>query len=73
MALSFGSVISFSYICTIINHIETMILEAPKTKEDFEQIKTTIEGLIKNPHADKGMIENLKVRLSKVEEELKKF
>jgi hypothetical protein len=50
-----------------------MILEAPKTKEDFEQIKTTIEGLIKNPHADKGMIENLKVRLSKVEEELKKF
>jgi hypothetical protein len=50
-----------------------MILEEPKTREDFEQIKNTIEELIKNPHSDKGMIEKLKVRLLKVEEKLKGF
>jgi hypothetical protein len=50
-----------------------MRLEAPKTKQDFEEIKATIQGMLKNPHADSEMIEKLKVKLSKVEEELKKF
>ncbi len=50
-----------------------MLLQPPKTKEDFEQIKSTIEELIENPYADEGMIANLKVRLSKVNKELKKF
>jgi hypothetical protein len=50
-----------------------MIIETPKTKEDFEAIKQTIIELMQNPYADERMIEKLKVKLINTENKLKEL
>lgn len=50
-----------------------MILQRPKTLEDFLEVKETIVGLINNPYADKGMIEKLKVRLENIKVKIKEL
>ena len=51
-----------------------MILEPPKTIEDFQKIRETILELISNPYCDQSMFLSLKERLIKTNikiEELK--
>lgn len=42
-----------------------MIVEAPKTLEDFKQVRETILELIANPYCDKSMKVSLNERLDK--------
>jgi hypothetical protein len=50
-----------------------MIIEPPKTIEDFNKIKSTILELLQNPYADNRTIENLKLMLKNTEEIIKKL
>ena len=50
-----------------------MIIQPPKTLEDFLEIRKTIESLMDNKFADRVMIDNLKVRLAKVNEQIDKL
>lgn len=47
-----------------------MIVEPPKTIEEFNKIKSTIVELMQNKYADERMIEKLQVKLSKVQEQI---
>lgn len=47
-----------------------MIIQPPKTIEDFEAIKETILELIANPYCDKSMLSSLNKRLDKTNEKI---
>lgn len=50
-----------------------MIMEGPKTKEDWIAVKKTVLDLIVNPHADIGMIKKLNVRLTEIQSKIDEF
>lgn len=50
-----------------------MIIQPPKTLDDFKKIKTTILKLLKNPYADEGMIESLNKKLEQTNRKIKEL
>jgi len=50
-----------------------MIIEAPKTIEDFREVKKTIIGLINNPHMNPEKLDDLRCRLLTIEKRIKEL